>query len=108
LKIAHYPRGATIDFSSGAIHNQRMEIRGRVHQGVIVLEDGAVLPESAEVTVSCDVPPVLHGSTFQKRVEFPLVHSDEPGTLNLTGERIAEIFDEEDASALGYPFREVE
>jgi hypothetical protein len=75
-----------------------MEIHGRVQNGVIVLEDGPPLPEGAAVTVSCDMPPVLKKPSVQKQVEFPLVHSKHPGTLNLTGQRIAEILDEEDAS----------
>ena len=33
-----------------------------------------------------------------KRIEFPLVHCQNPGTLHLTGERIAEILGEEDAA----------
>jgi hypothetical protein len=33
-----------------------------------------------------------------KRVQFPLVRSDHPGTLDLTNERIAEILDEEEVA----------
>ena len=33
-------------------------------------------------------------------VQFPLVHSAEPGTLHLTNELIAEILDAEDVEAL--------
>ncbi len=71
-----------------------MVIPGRVQNGVVVLEGGPVLPEGAPVTVSWDHAP----RPTPQRVEFPLVHSEHPGTLNLTNERIAEILDEEDVS----------
>ncbi|HEV3203455.1 MAG TPA: hypothetical protein VGY77_03685 [Gemmataceae bacterium] len=75
-----------------------MKFRGRVQNGVVVLERGPALPEGTKVTVSCDTTPVSQPRRKKKRVEFPLVHSKHPGTLNLTGQRIAEILDEEDAS----------
>jgi len=76
-----------------------MEIlHGRVHNGVVVLECGPVLPEGAAVTVSCDVATTSKMPVKRKRVQFPLVHSKNPGSLYLTNERIAEIMDEEDAS----------
>lgn len=34
----------------------------------------------------------------KKRIQVPLVQTNYPGTVPLTGERIAEILDEEDAS----------
>ncbi len=75
-----------------------MKIRGRVHNGVVVLEDGATLPEGAMVTVSCDVVLVPKKAAKGKRIQFPLVHSEHPGSLDLTSERIAEILEEEDLS----------
>ena len=75
-----------------------MRIRGRVHKGVVILEDGQELPEGAKVTVSCGIAPVSKLRPKKKRVRFPLVHSKHPGTLHLTGQRIAEILDEDDAS----------
>jgi hypothetical protein len=75
-----------------------MKIHGRVHNGVVVLEGGPALPEGTKVTVYCTIASVSRKSPKKKRVEFPLVHSKHPGTLHLTGERIAEILDEEDAS----------
>jgi len=50
------------------------------------------------VIVSCDIAPVGQQRRGKKGVQFPLVHSKHPGTLHLTGQRIAEILDEEDAS----------
>ncbi len=75
-----------------------MVIPGRVHNGVVVLEGEVSLPEGAEVVVSCGRAPSAQPTTPGQRVEFPLVHSEHPGTLNLTNERIAEILDEEDDS----------
>ena len=75
-----------------------MKIHGRVHNGVVVLEGGPALPEGTKVTVSCNIVPVSQESPKKKRVQFPLVHSKHPGTLHLTGQRIAEILNEEDAS----------
>jgi len=72
--------------------------QGRVHDGVVVLEGGPVLPEGIAVTVSCDVPPISTPPIERKRVEFPLVRSKHPGSLHLTAERIADILEEEDVS----------
>jgi hypothetical protein len=86
-------------FPSQSLENKCMKVfHGRVHNGVVVLEDGPVLPEGIAVIVSrADT----EGSTKpleQKRVKFPLVHSSNPGSLHLTNARIGEILDEEDAS----------
>jgi hypothetical protein len=73
-----------------------MVVPGRVQNGVVVLKGGISLPEGAEVTVSCQTAPEKPAKG--KRVRFPLVHSEHPGTLDLTNERIAEILDEEDVA----------
>jgi hypothetical protein len=75
-----------------------MTIRGHVHQGVIVLENGPALPEGAAVTVSYPVLSSLPTNAKQ-RIEVPLVRSSRPGSVHLTGERIAELLDDEDAAA---------
>jgi hypothetical protein len=75
-----------------------MEIPGYIQNGVVVFDRAPALPEGARVTV------VYHGSTVsgveptKRRIEVPLVRTGEPGTVHLTGHRIAEILDEEDAS----------
>jgi hypothetical protein len=70
-----------------------MTIKGRVEHGVIVLQKGITLPEGTEVTVSCESASV--GKPKQgKRVEFPLVWSNHPATLQLTAERVAELLDD--------------
>jgi hypothetical protein len=75
-----------------------MNIPGRVHNGVVVLEGNPQLPEGAAVSVTylgTNGPP---SGSVKKRIEVPLVRTGRPGTLILTGERIAQILDEEDAS----------
>jgi hypothetical protein len=75
-----------------------MTIHGRVQNGVVVLEDGPALPEGAAVTVWYPAPTGPQPVLEKKRIQFPLVRTGEPGSVHLTGERIAEILDEEDAS----------
>ena len=72
-----------------------MIFSGRVKNGVVRLENGAVLPDGTAVTVSCGVL-VRHKPGKKKRVKFPLVDSKHPGALRLTGERIGQILEEED------------
>ena len=74
-----------------------MVVRGHVRNGVVVLDGGPELPEGAAVTVSCAEPAVTSPET-KRRVEFPLVSSAHPGSVDLTGERVAEILNEEDAA----------
>jgi hypothetical protein len=78
-----------------------MELKGIVQNGVIVLSGDVSLPEGMPVTVSCNLEPgPLPPPREKKRVQLPLVHSGEPGSINLTNERIAEIFEEEEIAAL--------
>ncbi len=72
-----------------------MEIRGTVRGGVVVLEDGVVLQEGTLVTVKW-VEARIHVSENPRPVTLPLFDSAAPGTIDLTDERIAEIFEEED------------
>jgi len=74
-----------------------MEIPGRVQNGVVVLEGGSTLPEGMAVSVVPRVSPVIRVAKQQRRVLLPLVPSENPGSVDLTGERIAEILDEQDA-----------
>ena len=75
-----------------------MNLPGRVQNGVVVLEGEATLPEGTAVSVVSHTSPVIRVSRNPKRVELPLVRSKRPGSVDLTGERIAEILDEQDAS----------
>jgi len=76
-----------------------MEIIGCVHNGVVVLANGVSLPEGAAVTVVyCESSPQPQPAD-QTRVSFPLVRSAQPGSIDLTNDRMAEILDEEDAAS---------
>jgi hypothetical protein len=81
-----------------AANNERMVIPGRVHNGVVVLEGASALPEGAAVTVTYPATAMQKRKAQKKRIQLPLVHTGEPGTLHLTGERIAKILDQEDVS----------
>lgn len=76
-----------------------MIIHGRVHNGVVILEGGFTLPEGTQVTVSCPMVPAGEPGRQAQRVALPLVPSKYPGTLDLTGERIAELLNEDDAAS---------
>ncbi len=75
-----------------------MNISGRVQNGVIVLEGSVSLPEGAKVRVSFDAADLNGDATTRSRIEFPLVCSDQPGSIALTNEMIGDILDEEDAA----------
>jgi len=74
-----------------------MEIPGRVQNGVVVLEGGSPLPEGMGVSVVPRLSPVIRVARRQRRVVLPLVPSAIPGSVDLTGDRIAEILNEQDA-----------
>ncbi|HET6884359.1 MAG TPA: hypothetical protein VFI31_29675 [Pirellulales bacterium] len=75
-----------------------MEIPGRVQNGVVVLEGAATLPEGTKVTVCYHARADAGPQPPKRRIEVPLVKTDEPGTVHLTAQRIAEILDEQDVS----------
>lgn len=83
---------------NGAEYNFHMEILGRVDHGVIVPQTNVSLPEGALVRIVYEPETVEVVKTAGRRVEFPLVRTGKPGTLHLTNEMIAEIFDDEDFS----------
>ena len=76
-----------------------MVVLGRVQNGVVVLEGDSALPEGAVVAVSFGVPPATSANGEKRRIQVPLVRTNQPGSVNLTGQRIAEIMDEEDAAS---------
>jgi hypothetical protein len=86
-----------LDFGGRGIDNEAMEITGRVQNGVVVLEGGSTLPDGMPVSVVPRVSPVIRVAKRQRRVVLPLVPSQNPGSVDLTGERIAEILDKQDA-----------
>jgi hypothetical protein len=75
-----------------------MVVLGRVQNGVVVPEGDSALPEGAVVTISYGEPPAKQATAENPRIQVPLVHTGSPGSVNLSGERIAEILDQEDAA----------
>jgi hypothetical protein len=76
-----------------------MVIPGRVQNGIVILEGKTTLPDGAAVVVTYPAPPSAMQAEKKRRIQVPLVRTDQPGTVELTGARIAEILDEEDVSA---------
>lgn len=80
-----------------------MVISGHIRNGVVVLEGGVTLPEGTQVTVLLPVasPIKLSAPTERprRRIVFPIIPSEHPGSLDITAERIAEVLDQQDASA---------
>jgi len=87
-----------LDFSATKPENGDMVIAGHVHNGVVVLDGNVALPEGAAVTVSLSPHKATTSTNGNQRVEVPLVRTGQPGSVDLTGQRIAEILDEEDAA----------
>lgn len=79
-------------------NNRCMAIHGHVENGVIVLEDGAVLPEGTPVVVARASDSDLQRRD-KTRIEFPLVPSKQAGQINLTAERVADLLSEDDAAS---------
>jgi hypothetical protein len=81
-----------------------MVIHGHVENGVVIPHGNLSLPNGTEVTIVLrEQAPANNASqpstgSAAKRIQLPLVHCDQPGSVHLTGERIAEILDEEDAA----------
>ena len=90
---------AKLDCAGGATENGGMEIQGRVQNGLVVLDGGVSLPEGVCVSVLYPVPSRAKPVDAKRRIQLPLVHCDQPGSVHLTGQRIADILDAEDASA---------
>jgi hypothetical protein len=76
-----------------------MQIRGRVHNGVVVLEGRPSLPEGMMVTVLCPSSPPAGLRRSGQRVSLPLVPSDRPGSRGLSAERVAELLEDGDVFA---------
>jgi hypothetical protein len=77
-----------------------MVAHGQIQNGVVILDQGIGFPEGTRVAVS-----PLPVAVVEPRIEcipgqLPLVHGGVPGSLNLTNERIAEIFEQEDIEAM--------
>jgi len=73
-----------------------MILRGHIQNGVVILDGSPQLPDGAVVTVLvphlAEQPP----SGLRRRIQVPLVRTGDPGTVDLTNDRIGEILDTED------------
>jgi len=78
-----------------------MVISGHIENGVVVLEGGVTLPEGTQVVVSLPAAVALppRADRPPKRMIFPIIPSKNPGSLDITAERIAETLSQQDASA---------
>jgi hypothetical protein len=76
-----------------------MVVIGRVQNGVVVLDGESALPEGAVVTVSYSESPAKQATVGKTRIQVPLVRTGRPGSVDLSGERVAEILDNEDAAS---------
>jgi len=83
-----------------------MELHGHIQNGVVKLDGNPILPEGAAVTVL--IAPLI--SSVQSSLpeteivcepgKLPYVRGGIPGTLHLTNEIIAQVFEEEDLAKL--------
>ena len=70
---------ASLDSPSLMAENEGMEIRGRIRNGLVVLEGERSLPEGTMVTVFYPDAPSTEPPVTHRRVALPLVRSDRPG-----------------------------
>src|SRR5262245_12844232 len=80
-----------LEFAAMIADTSGMEVPGHVRDGVVVLDGNPNLPEGAVVTVSYPATASAPPAGERKRVQFPLLHSAQPGSVHLTNDRIAEI-----------------
>ena len=76
-----------------------MNMRGRVQNGVVVLDNPSQLPEGAVVDISYPIASIPESARPRRKVHLSLVPSRQPGTRQLTSDRIAELLDDDDVSA---------
>lgn len=76
-----------------------MTLTGHVQNGVVVLPGGTDLPNGMAVTVSTIDPDIVIHPGPRVRVQLPLLRSDNPGSLNLTNQMIADLLEADDVLA---------
>lgn len=74
-----------------------MTLYGRVQNGVVVIDGPLLLPEGAAVIVSERT--ATRTTKPRQPIELPIFPSDQPGSIVLTNDRIADILDQEDAAS---------
>ena len=98
LVVGPHDLKSGLDCAGRVTENLGVEIQWRVQNGLVVLDGGVSLPEGASVSVLHPVPSNVKPVVAKRRIQLPLVHCDQPGSVPLTSERIAEILDAEDAA----------
>ena len=74
-----------------------MQIPGHIANGVVVFDGGPIPPEGTPVVILCAAS--AEPSSARRRIELPLVGSAHPASASLTGERVAELLEEDDVSS---------
>lgn len=77
--------------------NADMETFGHIQNGVVVF-DGPALPEGAAVTVALRKIE-SKGAESKSKIEFPLVRSRNPSSVNLSCETVTAILEADDIAA---------
>lgn len=77
-----------------------MSIQGIVRNGVVVLDEGACLPEGTRVSVSAAPAATSRGEIVKQPGQLPIVRGGTPGSIDLTNDRIYEILLEEDIEVI--------
>jgi hypothetical protein len=76
---------------------QYMEtLAGRIQNGVVVFDGKPPLPEGMEVIVTFPRISRANPPRPKKRVDLPFVKSRHPGSLQLTGDMVAEFLNDDD------------
>ncbi len=78
--------------------NAIMETFGHIQNGVVVF-DGPALPEGAAVTVALRYIEPKRNDPSNSRIDFPLVRSRNPGSVNLSCETVAALLEADDIAA---------
>jgi len=87
-----------------------MELHGHIQNGMVAIDGNPRLPEGAEVTIlighleqpiespstTAEVKHAPENRPVKQRVEFPLVRTGVPGSLQLTNEKIHDILAEQE------------
>jgi|GEM_PF-1974845 len=88
-----------VDDMTELAENIVMKFSGHIQNGVVVFDHAPSLPEGTPVTILVGMPiVVVRSHENRQRIQFPLVPSAKPGSVNLTNTMIGEILDDEDAA----------
>lgn len=95
----HRRCSSDLDDMTELAESMLMKFSGHIQNGVVVFDHAPALPEGTPVTILVGMPiVVVRSQENRQRIEFPLVPSVKPGSVNLTNTMIGEILDDEDAA----------